>query len=89
MIAKPFTINHNVSGHKLSNITILTNNFINNPRDWDFWDYSLLACLIFGTIGNSLSIMVMSAKRLRNTNAALFVNRLFFKNLKKLSLNLK
>ena len=79
MIAKPFTINHNVSGHKLSNITIPTNSFINNPRDWDFWDYSLLACLIFGTIGNSLSIMVMSAKRLRNTNAALFVNRLLLR----------
>ena len=89
MNAERLIINHNVSGHKLSNITIPTNSFINNPRDWDFWDYSLLACLIFGTIGNSLSIMVMSAKKLRNTNAALFVNRLFFKNLKKLSLNLK
>ena len=79
MNAERLIINHNVSGHKLSNITIPTNSFINNPRDWDFWDYSLLACLIFGTIGNSLSIMVMSAKRLRNTNAALFVNRLLLR----------
>jgi hypothetical protein len=46
---------------------------INNPREWDFWDYSFMACLIFGMIGNSLSIIVMSAKKLRNTNAALFV----------------
>jgi hypothetical protein len=43
-------------------------------REWDFWDYSLLLCLIFGTIGNSLSIMVMSSKKLRNSNAALFVS---------------
>ena len=48
-------------------------NLNSNPREWDFWDYSLLFCLIFGTIGNSLSILVMSTKRLRNTNAALFV----------------
>ena len=43
-------------------------------REWDFWDYSLLLCLIFGSIGNSLSIMVMSSKKLRNSNAALFVS---------------
>lgn len=43
-------------------------------REWDFWDYSLLLCLIFGTLGNSLSIMVMSSKKLRNSNAALFVS---------------
>ena len=46
-------------------------------RDWDFWDYSLLICLILGTIGNSLSILVMNSKELRNTNAALFVSYLF------------
>ena len=46
---------------------------INNPREWDFWDYSFMVCFIFGMIGNSLSIIVMSAKKLRNTNAALFV----------------
>ena len=50
------------------------NKSIINPREWDFWDYSLLACLIFGTIGNTLSIIVMSTKKLRNTNAALFVS---------------
>ena len=44
-----------------------------STREWDIWDYSLLACLIFGTIGNSLSIIVISAKKLRKTNAALFV----------------
>ena len=33
-----------------------------NIRDWEFWDYSLLACVIIGTIGNSLSIMVMNSK---------------------------
>jgi hypothetical protein len=43
-------------------------------REWDFWDYSLLLCLIFGTLGNSLSIMVMSSKKLRKSNAALFVS---------------
>jgi len=46
-------------------------------RVWDFWDYSLLICLILGTIGNSLSILVMNSKELRNTNAALFVSYFF------------
>ncbi len=31
-------------------------------REWDFWDYSLLICLIFGNIGNFLSILVMNSK---------------------------
>ena len=44
-------------------------------RDWDIWDYSLLACLIFGTIGNSLSIFIMNSKELRNTNNSLFVSK--------------
>ena len=43
-------------------------------RDWDFWDYSLLICLIFGNIGNFLSILVMNSKELRNSNTALFVS---------------
>jgi hypothetical protein len=44
-------------------------------RDWDIWDYLLLACLIFGTIGNSLSIFIMNSKELRNTNNSLFVSK--------------
>ncbi len=43
-------------------------------REWDFWDYSLLICLIFGSIGNFLSILVMNTKELKNTNASLFVS---------------
>ena len=69
-------INRN-SKYKLLNSSTLFNivkkTSINPAREWDFWDYGLLACLIFGTIGNSLSIIVMSAKKLRNSNAALFV----------------
>ena len=45
-----------------------------NIRDWEFWDYSLLACVIIGTIGNSLSIMVMNSKNLSKSNTALFVS---------------
>jgi hypothetical protein len=51
-------------------------------REWDFWDYSLLICLIFGNIGNFLSILVMNSKELRNSNTALFVSIL-----KQLSIN--
>ena len=42
-------------------------------RPWDFGDWSLLILFIFGTIGNALSILVMNKKRMRNTNATLFV----------------
>jgi hypothetical protein len=42
-------------------------------RELDFWDYSLLICVILGFISNSLSIIVISSKKLRNTNASLFV----------------
>ncbi len=54
-----------------TNFQIYSNSSI---RRLDFWDYSLFICLIFGTIGNSLSILVMSSKKLRNSNAALFVS---------------
>jgi len=64
-----------------STYNIIKKTSINKPREWDFWDYSLLACLIFGTIGNSLSIIVMSAKKLRNTNAALFVRTIHYINI--------
>ena len=50
---------------------------ISNIREWDFWDYNLLICLIFGMIGNSLSILVMNSKELQNSNTAIFV-RYFF-----------
>ena len=43
------------------------------PRPWDFGEITLLILLIFGTTGNILTIMVMRKKRLRNTNASLFV----------------
>jgi len=56
-----------------SNQTLLSYSY-SSYREWDFWDYSLLACLIFGTIGNCLSILVMNSKELRKTNAALFVS---------------
>ena len=44
-----------------------------NHRPWDFWDISLLFLVIFGLIGNILSIIVMNRIRIRNTNANLFV----------------
>jgi hypothetical protein len=65
------------------------NNFSNSSnlietsiiREWDFWDYSLLICLVFGMIGNSLSILVMNSKELHNSNTALFVRYIFFQKL--------
>jgi hypothetical protein len=42
-------------------------------REWDFWDYALLICVILGFFTNSLSIIVMRDKNLRKKNAALFV----------------
>jgi hypothetical protein len=42
-------------------------------RKWDLWDYSLLVCVIFGILGNSLSILVMISKKFRNSNTALLV----------------
>ena len=42
-------------------------------RPWDFGDWSLLILFIFGTLGNGLSILVINKKRMRNTNATLFV----------------
>ncbi len=65
----------NLKVQQLNNFSIPTRiDPVYTIRGWDFWDYSLLLCLIFGTIGNSLSIMVMSSKKLRNSNAALFVS---------------
>jgi hypothetical protein len=43
------------------------------PRSWDFGEVTLLALLIFGCIGNTLTIIVINKKRMRNTNASLFV----------------
>ena len=65
-----------------SNITESNNSNLNSTiikpeyiiREWDFWDFSLLICLIFGNIGNFLSILVMNSKELRNSNTALFVS---------------
>ena len=65
----------------INNLILNSSNFINPTkansntgiRDWEFYDYSLLLCCIFGTIGNILSIIVMRSKRMRNTNASLFV----------------
>lgn len=42
-------------------------------RSWDIWETNLLVLLIFGCIGNTLTIMVMRTKRMRSTNAALFL----------------
>lgn len=42
-------------------------------RSWEFWDSSLLFLLVFGLIGNLLSIAVMNRIRIRNTTAPLFV----------------
>lgn len=47
-----------------------------NHRSWDFWDLSLLFLLVFGLIGNLLSISVMNRIRMRFTNAPLFVTAL-------------
>ena len=42
-------------------------------RPWDFGEITLLILLIFGSIGNILTIMVMRTKRMRNSNAALLI----------------
>ena len=42
-------------------------------RPWDFWEYSLLALLIFALTGNSLTIIVMTSKKMRSSNTVLFL----------------
>ncbi|CAF0870284.1 unnamed protein product [Brachionus calyciflorus] len=42
-------------------------------RPWDFGEISLLILVIFGAITNFLTIKVMRSKRMRNSNASLFV----------------
>jgi hypothetical protein len=44
-----------------------------SPRPWDFGEITLLILLIFGTMGNMLTIMVMRTKRMRNSNASMFI----------------
>jgi hypothetical protein len=50
-------------------------------RSWDIWEISLLTLLIIGLIGNTLIIMVMRNKRMRNTNAALFLPLMAFSDI--------
>ena len=60
-----------------SNYTKLIKNLAKtNIRDWEFWDYSLLVCVLIGTIGNILSILVMNSKNLSKSNTALFVSKI-------------
>ena len=42
-------------------------------RPWDFGEVSLLILLIFGTLGNLLSIIVINRKRMRNSTASVFI----------------
>lgn len=71
------------------NLTI-SSNYTNQSliiRKWDLWDYSLLVCVIFGMFGNTLSILVMISKKLRNSNTALLVS--YYINYIKLKFTLK
>jgi hypothetical protein len=63
-----------ITTNLLSNLSSTTpSNQIVTYRPWDFGEIGLLIMLIFGSVGNFLSISVMQNKRMRNTNAALFV----------------
>ena len=42
-------------------------------REWDFGEISLLTLLIFGAITNSLTVVVMTRKRMRSSNASLYI----------------
>jgi hypothetical protein len=42
-------------------------------RPWDLGEISLLVLFIFGTVGNTLTIIVMRSKRMRNTNVSLSI----------------
>lgn len=42
-------------------------------REWDFGEISLLTLVIFGAITNSLTVLVMTRKRMRNSNASLYI----------------
>jgi hypothetical protein len=53
--------------------TAATSDVKQSPRPWDFGEITLLILLIFGTIGNMLTIMVMRTKRMRNSNASMFI----------------
>ena len=52
-----------------SQSTVVTETY----RNWDIWEKLLLALLIFGTIGNILTIIVMRSKRMRKSNESLFI----------------
>lgn len=62
------------------NHTNSTNNSTSKlpTRNWDHWEIILLILLIIGCIGNTLTIIVMQSKRMRNTNAALFLTLMAF-----------
>lgn len=53
------------------NTTLIANAFKLKPLS--ITDICLIVMLVFGLIGNVLSIMVMRTRRMRNSNAAMFV----------------
>lgn len=56
-----------------SNQTNSTQSKISTNRPWDFGEISLLVLLIFGTVGNVLSIVVINRKRMRSSTASLLI----------------
>lgn len=55
-------------------------------RPWDFGEISLLILLIFGTVGNVLSIIVMNSKRMRHSTATLFLTAIALSDIAFLSM---
>ena len=68
---------HNLSGEDSANQSVLNvQSMTTKPwqlRPLDFFDYSLMFILLFGLVGNVLSIIVMRSRRLRGTNAFRFI----------------
>lgn len=45
----------------------------NKYREWDFGEISLLILVIFGAVTNFLTVIVMTRKRMRSSNASLYI----------------
>ena len=57
-------------------------------RNWDIWEILLLVLFIFGTIGNSLTIIVMRSKRMRKRNESLLISTISILDMSLLTIKL-
>lgn len=65
------TRNANLTGLRLDQPSPATK--MSPFRPWDYADVALLLLLVFGLVGNALTIVIMNSRRMRRSNAALFI----------------